>query len=104
MTVVIVVTHHLTGYAMVVALWAHVAMTLRAPRPGVRPPIAMAVAATLTSVAWATIVAGGTGGYLGSIFTRLIASVSQAASDAGTTHAIPGRFVRRGRGRRLAAR
>jgi hypothetical protein len=85
--VAVVITHHLTAYAMVVLLWAQVALALLTRRPGVRPPIAMAVVATVATVAWATIVAGGTGDYLGLIFSRLFRSVSQAVSDTGTTRA-----------------
>ena len=85
--IAVAVTHHLTGYAMVVLLWAQVALALLRRRPGVRPPIAMAVVATVATVAWTTIVAGGTVDYLGFIFNRLFRSVSQAVSDAGTTRA-----------------
>lgn len=79
--VAVAVTHHLTAYAMVVILWAQVALALRARRPDVRPAVAMAVVATVASVAWATIVARGTGDYLGNIFSRVLGSVSQAVSD-----------------------
>jgi hypothetical protein len=82
--VTVALTHHLTGYAIVVILWAHVALTMWRRRPDVRPPIAMAVVATVASFAWTTIVATGIGDYLGSIFGRLIDVFSQATSGGGT--------------------
>ena len=85
--IAVAVTHHLTGYALALLLWLHVALTLRARRPGVQPAIAMAVVATVASVTWALVVAGDTDNYLGSILGRFLDSVSQSASDAGITRA-----------------
>jgi hypothetical protein len=85
--IAVAVTHHLTGYALALLLWLHVALTLRARRPGVQPPIAMAVVATVASVTWALLVAGDTDNYLGSIFGRFLDSVSQSTSDTGITRA-----------------
>jgi hypothetical protein len=85
--VAVAITHHLTAYAMVLLLWVHVALTLPARRTIARPPIAMAVVATVASFQWATIVAGGTEHYLSDIFSRGVRAVSQAVSDTDTTRA-----------------
>ena len=83
--VAVALTHHLTAYAMVVLLWAHAALAWRSRKPELRPAIAMAAAATLASVLWATIAAGGTSDYLGEIFTRFFGAVSTAASETSST-------------------
>lgn len=82
MAVAVAITHHLTSYALVVLLWTQV---LLARRFGRRPPLAMAVTATVASCAWLAIVAGGTGGYLGEIFGRLTGAVSRAVTEEAAT-------------------
>ena len=85
LTCAVVVTHHLTAYALVVILWAQVVLTLVKRRPDVRPPLAMAVVATTASVIWAMTVAGETGGYLGSIFDRLDGAISESVRTEAVT-------------------
>ena len=85
LTCAVVVTHHLTAYALVVILWAQVVLTLIKRRPDVRPPLAMAVVATTASVIWAMTVAGETGGYLGSIFDRLDGAISESVRTEAVT-------------------
>jgi hypothetical protein len=95
--VAVTLTHHLTSYALVVILWAYVGVTRVAWRFDTRPPLGMAAVATVASTAWVTVVATGTGGYLGTIFKRLVHVVTRAASEVGGTRApfaeAPGQIV-----------
>ncbi|MEY2513482.1 MAG: hypothetical protein QOJ89_840 [bacterium] len=85
--VAVVMTHHLAAYALIVLLWAQVAITLSRRRPGVTAPIAIAVTATVAGVAWATFVAGDTAGRLGDVPARIGRALSRAFGDASATRA-----------------
>ena len=105
LAIAVAVTHHLTGYALALLLWPHVALTLRARRPGVQPPIAMAVVATVASVTWALVVAGDTG-QLPRLHLRPLPGfgIAERERRRHDARALPGRRGGRYRGRRPAAR
>jgi hypothetical protein len=86
----IVVTHHVTGMALVVLLWALVVIAaLRGERRA--GPLALALGTTLTVSAWLVVVAPDTFRYLGDIFSRAGESVSGAiVAQSGTRRPFEG--------------
>jgi hypothetical protein len=76
----IVVSHHLTSYALVIALVALsvAAAVLRVPWP--RNPWPFALAAVAVTAAWLVVVASATVGYLTPVLTRAITSTFQTLS------------------------
>jgi hypothetical protein len=80
----IAITHHMTGMAMAVVLWALVVVARRRGAAGAGP-VAMAVVATLATGAWLAFVAPETFAYLGDIFRRAGNSVLDAFTRQGTT-------------------
>jgi hypothetical protein len=79
----ITATHHLTSYALAASLWA---LTLLSIQRGSRPGRALGLAsfATAAAAAWFSLVATGTGSYLGFVAERTFKAVKDAAQG---THA-----------------
>jgi hypothetical protein len=62
--VAVVATHHVTSYALVVALFGAAVLSLFMRQPLARGPLDLAVLALVTCTAWVVLVAGPTLGYL----------------------------------------
>ena len=83
----VVVTHHLSSYALVVLLWAMVLLDVRSAARRRAAPIALAVLATVLALAWTLFVAGDVSGYLGSIFSKAFSAVRDSIAGEADTRA-----------------
>jgi hypothetical protein len=80
----VVVTHHLTGFALAAILWALIVVA-RTRRSSAPVPVSLAIYVSVAALAWILLVATGTESYLGGIFSRAYHSVSDALGNHGAT-------------------
>jgi hypothetical protein len=79
----VVITHHLTAYILAASLWALVGLCSTRTWRRFTPPLALAVVVTATTLAWLTVVAVNTRGYLENVFSRAFAGFADAVASSG---------------------